>query len=158
MRARNGCCAFTIKMKRVLALDLGTRRIGLAVSDELQLTAQGLPTLVRQNHRVDLEALSRIVSERDVDRILLGDPRRMSGEQGRQSDWVREFATRLQKRLNLPVELWDERLTSREAERTLRGSGIALDERKAAIDRLSAVILLQSYLDAKQLQKSEQTF
>jgi len=138
-------------MQRVLALDLGTRRIGLAVSDELQLTAQGMPTLLRRNLRTDLAELARIVSEKNVDRILLGDPRRMNGEQGRQSEWVREFAVRLEKHLGLPVEFWDERLTSREAERTLRGSGIAHEDRKAAIDRLSAVILLQSWLDSARI-------
>ncbi len=136
-------------MGRVLALDLGTRRIGLAVSDELRITAQGLPTLIRQNWRADLDELARIVAERDVDRFLLGDPRRMNGEAGRQSDWVREFAARLENRFPLPVEFWDERLTSREAERTLRGSGVANQDRKSAIDRLSAVILLQSYLDSR---------
>ncbi len=142
-------------MGKVLALDLGTRRIGLAVSDDLHCTAQGLPTLLRRNYRVDLDELARITAERGIERILLGDPRRMSGEQGRQSDWVREFAARLEKRIGLPVDFWDERLTSREAERTLRGSGVADGDRKAAIDRLSAVILLQSYLDAQALRASE---
>ncbi len=142
-------------IERVLALDLGTRRIGLAVSDELHLTAQGIPTLVRRNLRSDVEELARIVQEKGVGRILLGDPRRMSGQQGRQSEWASDFAARLEKRLGLPVELWDERLTSREAERTLRGSGIANQDRKAAIDRLSAVILLQSYLDAQQWRSEE---
>lgn len=136
-------------MGRVLALDLGTRRIGLAVSDELGITAQGIPTLIRGNLHQDLQELARVVRERDVDRILLGDPRRMNGEEGRQSEWVREFAARLEKRLQLPVDLWDERLTSREAERTLRGSGVPEASRKAAIDRLSAVILLQSFLDSR---------
>lgn len=142
-------------MGRILALDLGTRRIGLAVSDPLFFTAQGLPTLVRKNIRTDLEELARVVKEREVGEILMGDPRRMSGEQGRQSEWAREFAVRLEKRLFLPVVFWDERLTSREAERTLRGSGIAHGERKAAIDRLSAVILLQSYLDSRRLLEAE---
>jgi putative Holliday junction resolvase len=142
-------------MGRILALDLGTRRIGLAVSDELYLTAQGLPTLERRNIRSDLEQLAQIIEERRVERILLGDPKRMSGEAGRQSTWVREFGTRMEDRFRLPVEYWDERLTSREAERTLRGSGIAFDQKKAAIDRLSAVILLQSYLDARQLRATE---
>jgi len=142
-------------MGRILALDLGTRRIGLAVSDELGMTAQGIPTLERRNFRVDLDELARIAQEKGVERILLGDPKRMNGETGRQSDWVREFAERLEKRMGLPVELWDERLTSREAERTLRGSGIANADRKAAIDRLSAVILLQSYLDARAYQAEE---
>ena len=107
--------------------------------------------------RTDLEALGRIVEERQVDQILLGDPKRMNGEQGRQSDWVRDFASRLERRLGVPIELWDERLTSREAERTLRGSGIALDLKKATIDKLSAVILLQSYLDARHLRAGEPT-
>jgi len=142
-------------MGRTLALDLGTRRIGLAVSDELSITAQGLPTLLRRNLRADLENLAAIAAERNVDHILLGDPRRMDGEPGRQSAWVREFAERLERRLGLPIEFWDERLTSREAERALRGSGVARESRKAAIDRLSAVILLQSYLDSRALSVTE---
>jgi putative Holliday junction resolvase len=140
-----------------LALDLGTRRIGLAVSDELAITAQGMPTLIRRNLRSDLDSLAQIAVERNVDRILLGDPKRMSGEAGRQSDWVRDFAARIEKRLALPVDFWDERLTSREAERTLRGSGIAHEDRKAAIDRISAVILLQSYLDSRAYRQDEQS-
>jgi len=138
-------------MGRILALDLGTRRIGLAMSDELSLTAQGLPTLTRRNPRWDLQELTRIAAQHGVDRILLGDPRRMDGEQGTQSAWAREFAAELGIKLGLPVEMWDERLTSREAERTLRGSRLASRDKKEAIDRLSAVILLQSYLDLQYL-------
>ena len=139
-------------MGRVLALDLGTRRIGLAMSDELNLTAQGLPTLTRRNLQWDLAELTRIAAAHNVERILLGDPKRMDGEQGTQSEWAREFKVELESSLGMPVEMWDERLTSREAERTLRGSRIANSDRKAAIDRLSAVILLQSYLDSRYLQ------
>jgi len=80
--------------------------------------------------------------------ILLGNPINMGGVEGRQSGWVREFAEALEKRTGLPVRLWDERLTTVEAGRVLRESGISLEKRNAAIDRLSAVILLQSYLDA----------
>jgi putative Holliday junction resolvase len=122
------------------------------MSDELNLTAQGLPTMIRRNLRWDLDELTRIATANNVDRILLGDPRRMNGEQGTQSEWAREFAIELEVKLGLPVEMWDERLTSREAERTLRGSHIHNRERKAAIDRISAVILLQSYLDSNYLQ------
>lgn len=136
-------------MGRVLALDLGTRRIGLAMSDELSLTAQGLPTLVRRNLRWDLEELGRIAAHNGVDRILLGDPRRMNGEQGTQSAWALEFKVELEANLGMPVQMWDERLTSLEAERMLRGSHIGKSDRKAAIDRISAVILLQSYLDSQ---------
>jgi len=133
---------------RVLALDLGKKRIGLAVSDPLGITAQGLPNLERKNKRSDLAALQRIVHEKGVELILLGNPLNMSGREGRQSEWVREFADALAARTGLPVKLWDERLTTVEAARVLRESGIGLEKRAAAVDRLSAVILLQSYLDS----------
>lgn len=136
------------KARRVLALDLGKKRIGLALSDELGLTAQGLETLEREGRRDDIEKLRRLAAERGVTLFLMGDPVHMSGEAGRQSAYTREFARELEYKTGLPVKFWDERWTSREAERTLRGSGIAHGERKPAIDRLSAVILLQSYLDS----------
>jgi putative Holliday junction resolvase len=136
------------KVRRVLALDLGKKRIGLALSDELGLTAQGLETLIREGRRDDIEKLRRLAAERGVALFLVGDPVHMSGQAGRQSEYTREFARELEYKTGLPVKFWDERWTSREAERTLRGSGIAHGERKPAIDRLSAVILLQSYLDS----------
>jgi putative pre-16S rRNA nuclease len=133
---------------RILALDLGKKRIGLAISDPMGITAQGLPNLVRTNKRADLAALSQLIGEREVGRILLGNPMNMRGTEGRQSGWVREFAASLEKQTGLPVKLWDERLTSVEAGRVLRSSGISIEKRAAAVDRLSAVILLQSYLDS----------
>ena len=133
---------------RILALDLGKKRIGLAISDPLGITAQGLPNLVRARKRADFAALEQIVRERQVGLILMGNPINMRGDEGRQSAWVREFAQALEKRTGLPVKLWDERLTSVEANRVLRSSGISIEKRAAAVDRLSAVILLQSYLDS----------
>jgi putative Holliday junction resolvase len=133
---------------RILALDLGKRRIGLAISDPLGITAQGLPNLERTNKRTDFTALETLIREREVGMILMGNPINMRGAEGRQSAWVREFADELQRRTNLPVKLWDERLTSVEAGRVLRESGISIEKRAAAVDRLSAVILLQSYLDS----------
>jgi putative Holliday junction resolvase len=133
---------------RILALDLGKKRIGLAISDPLGITAQGLPNLVRVNKRTDLAALEQLVREREVGLILMGNPINMRGDEGRQSGWVREFAQALKERTGLPVKLWDERLTSVEAGRVLRSSGISIEKRAAAVDRLSAVILLQSYLDS----------
>jgi len=133
---------------RILALDLGKKRIGLAISDPLGITAQGLPNLVRVNKRTDLAALEQLVRQREVGLILMGNPINMRGDEGRQSGWVREFAQALEKRTGLPVKLWDERLTSVEANRVLRSSGISIQKRAAAVDRLSAVILLQSYLDS----------
>ena len=133
---------------RILALDLGKKRIGLAISDPLGITAQGLPNLVRVRKRADLAALEQLVRERQVGLILMGNPINMRGDEGRQSGWVREFAQALEQRTGLPVKLWDERLTSVEANRVLRSSGISIEKRAAAVDRLSAVILLQSYLDS----------
>jgi putative Holliday junction resolvase len=133
---------------RILALDLGKKRIGLAISDPLGITAQGLPNLVRVRKRADLAALDQLVRERQVGLILMGNPINMRGDEGRQSGWVREFAQALKERTGLPVKLWDERLTSVEAGRVLRSSGISIEKRAAAVDRLSAVILLQSYLDS----------
>lgn len=133
---------------RILALDLGKRRIGLAISDPLGITAQGLPNLERTRKRADLDALAALVSERGVRLILMGNPLHMSGHAGRQSEWVQEFASALAERTGLPVTLWDERLTTVEASRVLRESGIGIEKRAAAVDRLSAVILLQSYLDS----------
>jgi putative Holliday junction resolvase len=129
-------------------LDLGKRRIGLAISDPLGITAQGLPNLNRTNKRSDLDALHQLIRDREVGMILLGNPINMRGSEGRQSVWVREFAGDLESRTGLPVKLWDERLTSVEAGRVLRSSGISIEKRAAAVDRLSAVILLQSYLDS----------
>lgn len=133
---------------RILALDLGKRRIGLAISDPLGITAQGLPNLVRSRKRDDLEALDRLIKEHEVGMILLGNPINMGGAEGRQSGWVREFAGALERRTGLPIQLWDERLTTVEAGRVLKESGIGIEKRAAAIDRLAAVILLQSYLDS----------
>ncbi|HWB85513.1 MAG TPA: Holliday junction resolvase RuvX [Bryobacteraceae bacterium] len=133
---------------RILALDLGKRRIGLAVSDALGITAQGLPNLERTNKREDLAAIAKLIAEREVGLVLMGNPIQMRGTEGRQSGWVREFAAALEKYAGIPVKLWDERLTTVEAGRVLRESGVSLQKRAAAIDRLSAVILLQSYLDS----------
>ena len=134
--------------RRILALDLGKKRIGLAISDPLGITAQGLPNLLRTNKRADLAELEQLAREREVGLILMGNPMNMSGSEGRQSGWAREFAAALESRTGIPVKLWDERLTSVEAGRVLRSSGISIEKRAAAVDRLSAVILLQSYLDS----------
>ena len=133
---------------RILALDLGKRRIGLALSDELGLTAQGLETMERAGIRVDLARLSDLASERGVTLILVGNPLHMDGSEGSQSAWARDFAERLRGLTGLAVRMWDERLTTVEAERVLRQSGISQQKRSAAVDRLAAVVLLQSYLDS----------
>jgi putative holliday junction resolvase len=133
---------------RILALDVGKKRIGLALSDPLGITAQGLPTLQRTTIREDLAALENLIRERQVTLILMGHPLHMSGRESSQSIYTREFAERLAGRTGLEVRLWDERLTTVEAERVLKQSGISIEKRAKAVDRLSAVILLGSYLDS----------
>jgi putative Holliday junction resolvase len=134
---------------RILALDLGKKRIGLALSDPLGITAQGIPTLQRTNIREDLSALERLIAEHQVTVILMGNPLHMSGREGRQVVYTREFAERLAQRTGLEIRYWDERLTSVEANRVLRSSGISIEKRARAVDQLAAVILLESYLDSE---------
>lgn len=131
---------------RVLALDVGKKRVGLAISDELGITAQGLETLERTRIRDDLEKLKQIAASANVRKLLVGRPLHMSGSESRQALYTKEFADRLSQYVGLPVVYWDERLTSVEAERALRETGATLEERKKAVDRVAAMLLLQSYL------------
>ncbi|MGH9557729.1 MAG: Holliday junction resolvase RuvX [Bryobacteraceae bacterium] len=142
-------CQSKSEKRRILALDLGKKRIGLAVSDALGITAQGLPTLERTNIRSDLAALESLISEREVGLILMGNPLHMSGHEGRQTAYAREFGEKLAARTGIEIRYWDERLTTVEAQRVLRESGIGIEKRARAVDRLSAVILLESYLDSE---------
>lgn len=131
-----------------MALDVGKKRIGLAVSDQLGLTAQGIDTLQRVRIREDLERLRQVAAQWNVGTLLIGRPLHMSGDESRQSEYTREFAERLGDHLQLPLVYWDERLTSAEAERILRAGRATLEQRKKAVDRLSAVLLLDSYLES----------
>lgn len=133
---------------RIMALDVGQRRIGIAVSDGLGLTAQGLPTLTRRNRHTDLEALRQLAAAHGATAWLLGLPRHMSGDEGAQAAHVRALGEALAAHTRLPVSYWDERLTTVEAQRVLGVAGSSLEQRKRAVDRMAAVILLQSYLDA----------
>jgi putative Holliday junction resolvase len=142
-------------MDRIMALDVGKKRIGLAVSDALGISAQGLPTFQRTRIRDDLRSLAALAREREVTLFLVGKPLHMSGTESRQSAYTREFAERLQEETGMPVIYWDERLTTVEAERLLREADASLAERKKAVDRLAAVLLLESYLEARRYQEGE---
>lgn len=133
---------------RILALDLGKRRIGVAVSDELGITAQGVDTIQCRNKRADLAEIARLAAERGATLILIGNPLNMSGEMGAQAEWVRDYAEQIAKHTGLEVKLWDERLTSAEASRLLREGGISVDRKTGTVDRMAAVLLLQSYMDS----------
>ena len=141
----------TGKHGRILALDVGTRRIGVAVSDALGITAQGLETIQRKNKKTDLAALRAVLDHYQVAEIVVGFPLRMSGEGGAMSEKMTEFAELLRKQFALPVHLWDERLTSAEANRILRSTDMSIEKRAGAVDRMAAVLILQSFLAARQV-------
>lgn len=124
--------------------------MGLAISDPLGITAQGLETLERKNKRSDFGRLERLLREYQVREIVLGYPLRMSGQEGTQSQKVAEFAEELRRRFALPVHLWDERLTSAEANRLLREAELSIQKRAQAVDRMAATLILQSWLQARE--------
>lgn len=133
---------------RILALDLGEKRIGLASSDELGLTAQGLPTLERKNLKEDLSALRKIIDERKVDEILVGWPLNLNGTESPQTKLVADFLEVLKKKFKLPVKTYDERLSSLMVERSMIEADLSRAKRKNLVDRLSAQVILQGYLDS----------
>jgi len=134
---------------RVLGIDFGLRRIGLAVSDALGITAQGLPTLQRTSIRKDVDYIRAVAEEYSVQKVLVGNPVGHAGGPTTMSRHAEEFAKKLQSRLSCTVELWDERLTSVEANRMLRSAGLSIGKRRQAVDRVAAVLLLQNYLDRR---------
>jgi len=132
---------------RILGLDYGSHRIGTAVSDPLGITAQPLVAIQRQGETRDIEAIGALVREYSVRSVLIGLPLHLSGEEGTQAKQARQFGERIAERLGIPVETWDERMTTAQAERHLIASGVRRKKRKEIRDSLSAVILLQSALD-----------
>jgi putative holliday junction resolvase len=134
---------------RILGLDVGSRRIGMAISDPLGLTAQGLPTLQRQNKRLDFEQLAKVVGDYQVSEIVVGYPLRLSGLEGIQSEKMQLFAEDLRKKFGLPVHLWDERLTSSQANRLLRETDLSIKKRGQAVDRMAAILILQNWMEAR---------
>lgn len=134
---------------RVLGLDVGARRIGVAVSDPLGVTAQGLTTLQRRNRRYDFGELRKLLTQYQVREIVVGNPLRMSGESGAQAEKMATFASQIEQAFDIPVRLWDERLSTAEAHRLLDETGIRDVRRKEVIDKMAAVLILQSFLDAR---------
>jgi putative holliday junction resolvase len=134
---------------RVLGMDVGARRIGLAVSDPLGITAQGIETLERRNRRTDFAILERVIKRYEVGEIVVGYPLRMSGSTGNQSEKMAAFAEELRRKFALPVHLWDERLTTAEAHRVLDQTEMSTRRRSEVIDQMAAVLILQSFLEAR---------
>lgn len=134
---------------RSMGLDLGTKTIGLAVSDELGLTAQGLPTLERRGPKKDLAALAERVAEYSIERFVIGLPLNMDGSEGPRADFTRKFGASLEEATHLPVIYWDERLTTVAAHRALTELDASRKKRKEVIDQVAAVLILQGWLDAQ---------
>jgi putative holliday junction resolvase len=136
---------------RFLGLDVGNRRIGVAVSDELGLTAQPVLTLERKrNSRDDLRSLARLCRRYDVAGIVVGNPLHLSGEAGAQAAKVQAFAAELGKLTGLPIHLWDERLTTHEAHQVLYEAGHARQTHRKVVDQVAAVLILQSFLESRE--------
>jgi putative Holliday junction resolvase len=136
--------------KRVLAIDYGRKRIGLALSDEMGITAQPFQVLIHKNRRDDLRRLREICRQHNVGLILVGHPLHMTGEAGDMADEAARFAVRLRKELSINVEMADERLTTWEAEQTMAEFASARQRKNVSVDAIAAAILLRDYLGKKQ--------
>ena len=141
---------------RILGWDFGAKTIGVAVSDELLLTAQGLEIIRRQSQnklRQSLARIQTIVEEYQVGSIVLGYPKNMNNTEGERCEKTKEFAKMLERRTGLPVVLWDERLTTVAADRHMMEVGIRREKRREYVDEIAAVFILQGYLDSLGMQK-----
>lgn len=136
-------------MARILGIDYGERRIGLAVSDPTHVIAQPLTTLIREDSEAWWEQLAAIIAEQEVEAIVVGYPRTLRGTASRQTEAVDQFIARLQDRESVPVHRFDERLTSAAARKALQQQGIKTGHRKEAVDRTAAALMLQDYLDSQ---------
>lgn len=134
---------------RILGLDVGEKRIGIAISDELCFTANGLDVIERKNNGEDINKIGEIVSKYNVTKIVTGLPKNMDGTLGHSGKEVEKYAKKLQNTLGVEVDFWDERLTTVAAERTLIEADVSRKKRKTVIDKLAAVFILQSFLDFK---------
>jgi putative holliday junction resolvase len=132
---------------RILGLDYGEKRIGVAISDELGLTAQGVSTIIRKNNKQVMEELKQVIHRYQVEQIAIGYPLRLDGSAGIQCDKVNHFGRYLETAFGLPVILWDETLSTKEAEEILRESSVHWKKRRQVVDKLAATLILQGYLD-----------
>ena len=145
-------------MMRVLALDIGDKRIGVAVSDPLLITAQGLEIIRRKEENKLRQTLARIeelIVEYEVGEIVLGLPKNMNATEGIRVELTLEFKDKLERRTGLPVHMWDERLTTVAADKTMMEAGIRRENRKEYVDMIAASLILQGYLDRRSMEKQE---
>ncbi len=136
---------------RVMGLDYGSKTVGVAISDPLGITAQGIETIERKEENKLRQTLARIellVKEYEVEKIVLGYPKNMNNTVGERAEKTLELKEKLERRIGIPVIMWDERLTTVEAERTLMESGVRRENRKKYVDKIAAIFILQGYLDS----------
>ena len=140
---------------RILGLDVGTRRIGIAMSDELLITAQGVESLYRKEIKADLEAINKLIRENNVSEVVVGLPLNMDGTYSAKTKEVIEFMDNLSKAIGVPVKTWDERLTTVQAEKTLLEADMSRAKRKRVIDKVAAQVILQGYLDSRKKEHTD---
>jgi len=141
--------------KRIMGLDFGAMTCGVAISDELHITAQGIETIRRTHEnklRKTLARIEELIMQYDVDKIVLGLPKKLDGSEGERAEKSRAFKEDLERRTGLEVVLWDERLTTVEAHRALDEAGMSLEKKNEVVDKIAAVIILRSYLDYLSMQ------
>ena len=135
-------------MMRVLALDVGEKRIGVAISDLSQTLARSLQVIQRSSRQEDFAAVARLTEEYEVEKVVVGYPRSLDGMAGAQARRVERYAADLAKALTVPVLLWDERFSTVSAERLMRQAGLGGDKRRERVDAVAAAVILQDYLDS----------
>lgn len=134
-------------MERILGLDVGDKTVGVAVSDLLGLTAQGVTTIRRESNKKDFQAMEELIKEYEAKKIVVGLPKNMNGSLGPQSEKAMKFAEKLKNKFNVEIIYIDERLTTKSAERALIQGNMRRENRKKVIDKVAAIFILQSYLD-----------
>lgn len=135
-------------MPRLMALDLGEKRIGVAVSDETALIARSYTVFKRTSRSADFEKIGRIIDQENISLLIIGLPIPLSGEEGPKAAWVRDYGADLARRLEIEIKFWDESLSTLAAENSLRERGIHKQKRRQQVDAVAAAFILQSYLDA----------
>lgn len=133
---------------KILSLDVGKKKVGIAISDALGITAQPLDTLIRKAKKADLARIEKVIHDMNVSKIIVGLPLNMDGTEGAMAKEIYSFVKELEKETKIPVELWDERLTTMEAERLLLEADLSRKKRKKLDDKIAAQLILQSYLDS----------
>ena len=139
---------------RIMALDVGSRTIGIACSDALLMTAQGIETIRRTSLENDFNRLRELISEYEVHELVVGMPKNMNGTKGERAEKTEEFVEKMKEVIDLPITFWDERLSTVMAERQLIAADVSRKKRKGVIDKMAAVVILQGYLDRLQFSKS----